>query len=310
MSGHLRRSCLSVPASSTKMLDKARGIRADEVLLDLEDSVAPADKNDDTRARVVEALSGGDWLADTLAVRVNAVTTPWCLADVERVVGGAGARVDSIILPKVEDESHVHFLDHLLSSLETAGGLERRIGIEVQIETARGIVNVERIASASPRIESLIFGPGDYAASIGIPLLSIGMTDPGYPGDQMHYPLSRIATTARAFGLQAIDGPYAAIRDLDGLRASARRSRLLGFDGKWVVHPDQVEACNEIFSPTQEEYDAAERLLGAYRTSTDETGNGAVLFGGEMIDEASRKMALSIAARGKAAGMTPANPHE
>jgi citrate lyase subunit beta/citryl-CoA lyase len=231
------------------------------------------------------------------------VTTPWCLDDVEHIVAGAGAFIDSIILPKVEDESHVHFLDHLLSSLETAGGLHRRIGIEVQIETARAIVNVESIARASPRIESLIFGPGDYAASIGIPLMSIGMTDPDYPGDQMHYPLSRIATTARAFGLQAIDGPFAAIRDLDGLRAAARRTRLLGFDGKWVVHPDQVDVCNEVFSPTQAEYDAAERLLNAYRTSMGEGGPGAALFDGEMIDEASQKMALSISARGRAAGM-------
>jgi citrate lyase subunit beta / citryl-CoA lyase len=303
MTARMRRSCLAVPGSSEKMLGKAAGLPADQIFLDLEDAVAPELKNDATRALVVAALRENDWQAKTLVVRVNAVGAPWCLDDLLTVVGGAGDVLDCVMMPKVESAAHVQFVAQLLEQLELKHGFDRRIGIEAQIESPRGIVEIERIAGASPRVETLIFGPGDYAASAGMPQLTVGAIDPTYPGDAWHYVLSRIVTTARAFGLQAIDGPYGAIRDLEGFAEVARRSRILGFDGKWALHPDQIAICNETYSPTQAEFERAERILEAYRAATDERGQGAVAFESEMIDEASRKMAASIVERGRAAGM-------
>lgn len=299
----LRRSCLSVPGSSEKMLAKAGTLPADMVFVDLEDGVAPAAKTDATRARVVAALTRDEWSAATRGVRVNAVSTRWCHRDIVTVVEGAGASLDCIVVPKVESASHVHFVDHLLAQLEDDLGLSRRIGLELQIESARGLVAIEEIAAACTRTETLVFGPGDFAASLGAPHLSLGASDPDYPGDQWHYALIRIVTTARAFGLQAIDGPYAAIGDEEGFLASARRSRALGFDGKWVLHPGQIAPCNEVYAPTSEQYERAERILGAYAAATEGDVMGAVLFEGEMIDEASRKMAAVVAGRGRAAGM-------
>ena len=285
------------------MLGKAPSLAADEVFLDLEDAVAPDRKNDETRGLVVEALHAPGWQARTRVVRVNGVGTPWCLDDLLAVVGGAGAVLDCVMIPKVESAGQVEFVGHVLDHLETKHGLGRRIGIEVQIESPRGLVEIERIALASPRVETLIFGPGDYAASVGIPQLTVGTIEPDYPGDQWHYVLSRIVTTAHAFGLQAIDGPYAAIRDLDGYREVARRSRLLGFDGKWALHPDQIEVCNEIYTPSRDQYERAVRILDAYARATETDKLGAVMFEGEMIDEASRKMAVGVAERGRAAGL-------
>jgi citrate lyase subunit beta/citryl-CoA lyase len=281
------------------MLAKAATLSADQVFLDLEDAVTPKQKTDDTRRQVVAALVEAEWRAPTRTVRVNAVGTPWCLDDLLTVVGGAGDRLHCVIVPKVESAAQIHFVAQLLAQLELRHELEQPIGIEVQIESPRGLVEIERIAAASPRIEALIFGPGDYAASAGMPQLSVGEVAESYPGDIWHYVLSRIVTVAHAFGLQAIDGPFAAIRDLDGFTESARRSRLLGFDGKWALHPDQIEICNEVYRPAQAEYDRAERIIEAYGSASD----GAVVFEGEMIDEASRKMALSIVERGRAAGM-------
>jgi citrate lyase subunit beta/citryl-CoA lyase len=286
------------------MLEKAASLPADEVFIDLEDAVAPIDKNDATRDRVVRALTAQSWQAQTLGVRVNAVSTKWCYRDILAVVEGAGEALDIVMLPKVEEAAHVHFAHHLLDQIEVASGLERQIGLEVQIETARGLMNIAAIAAASPRIEALIFGPGDFAASLGIPQLSVGGEEPLYPGDRWHYALSRIIVTARAFGQQAIDGPYAAIRDLDGLRRVATTSRLLGYDGKWAVHPDQIPVCHEVFQPTQEEFDRAANLEAAYAEATSEKRLGAVMYGDEMIDEASRKMAYAVMLRGRASGMT------
>jgi citrate lyase subunit beta / citryl-CoA lyase len=285
------------------MLAKASTLPADQVFLDLEDAVAPSEKNDATREAVGRAIADQSWYAQTVVVRVNAVETEWCYRDIEIVVRHAGARLDCVMVPKVEQASHLHFVEHLLSQLEREHGLADPIGIEAQIETARGIVAIESIAASSARLETLIFGPGDYAASVGIPQLTVGAIDPEYPGDQWHYPLSRIVTTARAFGLQAIDGPYAAIRDLDGFRASARRAQLLGFDGKWALHPGQIEPCNDVFTPTQEAYERAERVLAAYRVFTAIDGVGAGMLDNEMIDEASAKMAAQVARRGQAAGL-------
>jgi citrate lyase subunit beta/citryl-CoA lyase len=290
------------------MLAKAAGLAADQVFLDLEDAVAPSLKNDETRAAIVAALTQQSWAAGTRAVRVNAVGTPWCLDDIVGVVAGAGNALHCVMLPKVESAAQVHFAAQLLQQLELKHGLERPIGLEIQIESPRGLVEIERIAAASERIETLIFGPGDYAAAVGVPQLSVGMIEPDYPGDQWHYVLSRIVTTARAFGLQAIDGPYSAIRDLDGYRDVARRSRLLGFDGKWALHPDQIAVCNEMYRPGEEEFERALRILDAYAIATETDGLGAAMFEGEMIDEASRKMAVAIAERGRAAGMVASSP--
>ncbi len=285
------------------MLAKAAGLGADQVFLDLEDAVAPDLKNDDTRQLVVGALRDQVWLARTRVVRINAVGTPWCLDDIVTVVGGAGGSLDCLMIPKVESAAQVHFVSLLLDQLEQKLDRERPLGLEIQIESPRGLVEIERIAVASSRIETLIFGPGDYAAAAGIPQLTVGAIEAGYPGDQWHYVLSRILTTARAFDLQAIDGPYAAIRDLESYAEVARRSRLLGFDGKWALHPDQIAICNETYVPTPEEFERAEQILAAYRVSTEQDGLGAAMFQGEMIDEASRKMANSVAERGRAAGM-------
>ncbi len=285
------------------MLEKAAGLDADQIFLDLEDAVAPELKNDDTRRLVVGALRDQSWRARTRVVRINAVGTPWCLDDILTVVEGAGHPLDCLMIPKVESAAEVHFVSLLLDQLEQKQDRERPLGLEIQIESPRGLVEIERIAAASPRIETLIFGPGDYAAAAGIPQLTVGAIEPSYPGDQWHYVLSRILTTARAFGLQAIDGPYAAIRDLVGCAEVARRSRLLGFDGKWALHPDQIVICNETYSPTPAEFERAEQILAAYRASTEQDGVGAAIFEGEMIDEASRKMAISVAERGRAAGM-------
>jgi citrate lyase subunit beta / citryl-CoA lyase len=303
-----RRSCLAVPGSSLKMLDKARGLPADQVFLDLEDAVAPLAKPE-ARKNVVAALNEGGWQGRTRVVRINDATTPWAYRDVIEVVEEAGANVDCVMLPKVQSAEHVAWLDLTLGQLEASLGLPAgRIGIEAQIETARGLVNVDAIAAASARTETIIFGPADFMASINMRSLTVGALHPDYPGDPFHSVLMRILVAARTHDLQAIDGPYLQIRDVDGFRAVARRSAALGFDGKWVLHPGQIEAANEVYSPAQEDYDRAERILDAYDHATSEAGGrlGAVMLGDEMIDEASRKMALVIAAKGRAAGMTRA----
>jgi citrate lyase subunit beta / citryl-CoA lyase len=302
-----RRSCLAVPGSSPKMLDKAQGLPADQVFLDLEDAVAPLVKAD-ARKNVITALADGDWSGKTRVVRVNDWTTEWTYGDVIEVVQSAGAHLDCVMLPKVETVEHVAGLDLLLTQVERSAGLEvGRIGIEVQIESALGLVNVDAIAQASERIETIVFGPADLMASINMRSLTVGEQPPGYDvGDAYHYILMRILIAARAHGVQAIDGPYLQIRDVDGFRRAARRSAALGFDGKWVLHPGQLEAANEVFSPSQEDYDHAELILDAYEWHTSEAGGrrGAVMLGDEMIDEASRKMALVIAAKGRAAAMS------
>jgi citrate lyase subunit beta / citryl-CoA lyase len=298
----LRRSCLAVPGSSPKMLAKAATLAADQVFLDLEDAVAPSEKNDKTRQNVVDALQD-QWVATTRVVRVNSVRTQWCFRDLVYVVERAGAFLDCVMVPKVETAGDVAFVDRLLGQLELELSLPGRIGIEAQIESPLGLVHVEEIAAASSRLETLIFGPGDYAASLGLSQLTVGAIEPEYPGDAWHYVLSRIVTAARAFGVQAIDGPYSAIRDAEGFREVARRSRLLGFDGKWVLHPDQIGLANDIYSPSIEAFDRAERILEAYEQATAGEALGAVMFEGEMIDEASRKMAEQLAARGRAAGL-------
>jgi citrate lyase subunit beta/citryl-CoA lyase len=301
-----RRSCLAVPGSSPRFLEKARTLDADQVFLDLEDSVAPIAKPA-ARGSVVEALNAGGWGDKVRVVRVNDWTTEWTYRDVVEVVEGAGANLDCVMLPKVQTAEQVIALDLLLTQIEKATGLEvGRLGIEAQIESALGLVNVDAIAAASPRVETIVFGPADFMASINMKSLVVGEQPPDYDvGDAYHYILMRILMAARAHDKQAIDGPYLQIRDVAGFRRVAGRSAALGFDGKWVLHPDQIAAANEVFSPVQSDYDHAENILDAYDHYTSEAGGGtgAVMLGDEMIDEASRKMALVISAKGRAAGM-------
>lgn len=305
-----RRSCLTVPGSSERFLAKSGSLPADEVILDLEDSVAPGAK-DQARAQVAAAAGTGDWTGRVLAVRINDATTRWAYRDVIEVVEQAGPRLDAIVLPKVTGPAQIAWLDLLLSQLEQTAELRPgKIGIEAQIEDAAGLARVEEIAAASPRLESLVFGPADFMASLGMRSLSIGAQPAGYAGgDAFHYPLLRILVAARANELAAIDGPYATIGDLAGLFTAATSAAALGFDGKWVVHPDQVAPVNAAFAPDQDEYERAEQIIEAYAHATEVNELGAVLLGTEMIDEASRKLALVAAARGRAAGLRrPAPP--
>src|SRR5438874_8272272 len=297
-----RRSCLSVPGSSPKMLAKAPSLPTDEVFMDLEDSVAPGAK-EEARGNVVQALKEGDWTGKTVVVRVNGVYTKWCYRDVIHVVENAGDLVDCLMIPKVERASDVAFVAELLRQIEESTGLDKRIGLEVQIETATGLASIHDIAHASERTETLIFGPADMSASLGLPAVTAGLPMPGYPGDHWHFILMRILVAARNAGLQAIDGPYLVIKDLDGFRDMAVRARALGYDGKWALHPGQIDVLNDVFTPGQDEYDKAEAILEAYRHATEVEFRGAVMFGNEMIDEASRKMAEQVAARGRAAGL-------
>jgi citrate lyase subunit beta / citryl-CoA lyase len=302
----LRRSCLAVPGSSPRFLEKARTLPADQVFLDLEDAVAPAVKPD-ARKNVVAALNEGGWGDRIRVVRVNDLTTRWTYRDVVDVVEGAGPDMDCVMLPKVQDAGHVRWLDLTLTQIETTMGFDvGRIGIEVQIENAAGLIAIDAIAGASARIETLIFGPADFMASINMRSLVVGEQPPGYEvGDAYHHILMSILLAARAHDLQAIDGPYLQVRDVDGFRRVAGRSAALGYDGKWVLHPGQIDAANETYAPSQEDYDRAELILDAYAWSTSEAGGakGSAMLGEEMIDEASRKMALVVAAKGRAAGL-------
>ena len=288
------------------MMDKAKGLPADQVFMDIEDAVAPLAKPD-ARKNIVAALNEGGYDGKVRSVRVNDWTTEWTYLDVIEVASGAGANLDCIMLPKVQGPEQIRALDMLLTQIEKSEGLDvGRIGIEAQIENAMGLTMVDEIAAASPRVETIIFGPADFMASINMKSLVVGEQPPGYDvGDAYHYILMRILMAARAYDKQAIDGPYLQIKDLDGYTRVAKRSAALGFDGKWVLHPDQIAAANEIFSPRQDDYDHAELILDAYEWYTSAAGGarGAAMLGDEMIDEASRKMALVIAGKGRAAGM-------
>jgi citrate lyase subunit beta/citryl-CoA lyase len=300
-----RRTCLSVPGSSAKMIEKAKGLPADEVFLDLEDAVAP-DAKEEARTQVAVALAEPGWAGQLRGVRVNDWTTPWTYADVIEVVSTAGADLDIIVLPKVTDVAHIHALDLLLNQLEATHGLPiGRIGIEPQIEDAQGLTSIDAIA-AGPRVQALVLGPADLMASLNMRTLVVGEQPEGYDvGDAYHHVLMRILIAARTHGVAAIDGPFLKVRDVEAFRRVAGRSAALGYDGKWVLHPDQIAAGNEIFSPRQEDYDHAELILEAYEWHTSRAGGarGAAMLGDEMIDEASRKMALGIAGTGRAAGM-------
>ena len=285
-----------MPATQVQFLAKAEQSAADMVILDLEDSVAPAAK-ERGRELAVQALTRFEYAGKARAVRINGCDTEWCHEDVIAIVRGAGDRVDSLVVPKVDGVEHVHFLDVLLGQLGSPAGLE------LQIETARGMECAGLIAGASPRVRALHFGPGDFGASMGMRGLDIGQAPAGYPGEFWHYFHARVVTAARAHEVQAIDGPWGQVRDLDGLRVAAARAAAIGFDGKWALNPQQVEVINQAFTPAQADFDRASALLDAYARATGVDRQGAVLLGDQMIDEASAKMAAVTVERGRAAGM-------
>ena len=286
-----RRSCLSVPGSSTKMLDKARGLPADEIVIDLEDAVAAAHK-DEARAAAAAALGEGTWSARSVAVRVNDVASRFCHRDVIEIVEGAGASLSCLVVPKVESADDLRFVDRLLGMVEREAGREPPIGIEALIETAAGLSHLQEIAHASDRLEALIVGYADLGASLG--------RSPA-AGEVWAPVLDAVLVAARSAGLQAIDGPHLEIRDLDGMRAAAARARTTGYAGKWALHPSQIEPLNEVFSATEEELERASAVLEALERAEASAGSGAAMLDGEMIDEASRKRALQLLARGSSA---------
>ena len=300
----VRRTVLAVPGSSDRFIAKARTLGVDALFLDLEDAVAPAVKVE-SRQRIVDALNDTEgFAAPTITVRVNDWSTPWTYADVIEVVTGAGDHIDCLVLPKCTDAAQVKALDLLLTQVEQAAGLPvGRIGLEVQIEDALGLLHVAEIAGASPRLETLVFGPGDFMASLGMGGLNVGAQPAGYPADAFHHVLMSILVAARAHGLAAIDGPFVAIRDVEGFRAAAARSAALGYDGKWVLHPAQVDAGNAAYSPAEADFARAERIMAAYAraTSVDGGARGAIVVDDEMVDEAGVKLAAAILARGRAA---------
>jgi citrate lyase subunit beta/citryl-CoA lyase len=286
-----------------RFLEKAPSVPADMTFLDLEDSVAAAEKQS-ARSRVVEAIRKLDWDDRVLGVRLNGWASPWTYLDAIEVVGRSGERLEVVILPKVQSAAEVTALDLLLRQLELNSGLPAgHIGIEAQIETARGLINVEEICAASPRLEAVVFGPADFAASIEMPVLTGGIQIAEYPGDHFHYVFSKILMAGRANGIQVVDGPFLKIREPEPFRDYCKRAHALGYDGKWALHPDQVTILNEVFSPTQEQFDRAWDILDAYEMATEHEGKGAVMFDEEMIDEASCKMALKFVSRGERASL-------
>ena len=295
----LRRSQLSVPGSSEKMLAKAAESAADPVFLDLEDAVAPSAKPS-ARKTIVAALNGLDWGKKTRCVRVNDVTTEWCFEDIIEVVEGAGRNLDTIMLTKPTRAADVQFVSMLLDQLEKKLKLERPIGIEVLIEETGGLQNVEEIASSTPRLECLIFGMGDYSASQQMNLRGWG--GDGYSGDVFHYPRFRIAMAARTAGLDPVDGPFANFRDEEGYRREARYAHMLGFVGKWAIHPAQIQPALDVFTPDAKEVERARELAAAYDKALAE-GLGSVNVGGIMVDAASIRIVMNTVRKADLIGM-------
>ncbi len=300
----LERSELAVPASNWRMIEKAASSAVDLAFLDLEDAVAP-DAKAEARANVIRAFSDLDWHGKPRVFRMNALDTTFFYRDLIETIEAVPNRVDMILVPKVNRPEDVYAIDTLLTQIEAVAGHARPIGLEVLIETAEGLINCEEIVTASSRVESIVFGPGDYTASLRIPSTSIGTPDEwdaAYPGHRFHYPMHRILVAGRSAGIRVIDGPFADFRDLDGFRASCLLARSLGFDGKMCIHPAQIPVANEIFAPSQQEIRWASRVVEEYRAATDE-GRGSISIDNKMIDVASIRMAETTIERARAAGL-------
>lgn len=290
----LHRSELAVPGSSPALFEKAAASRADYVFLDLEDAVAPNDKKA-ARRNVIEALGDIDWrgAGKTISVRINGLDTHYMYRDLVEVVEQAGAHLDTILIPKVGLPGDVYMVDALVTQIEQAMGFSHRIGLEALVETALGMANTEAVAASSPRLEALHFGVADYAASCRARTISIGGLNPDYPGDQWHSALSRMLVACRATGLRAIDGPFGDFGDSEGFIAGARRAAALGYEGKWAIHPSQIDLANEVFTPPAAEVEQARRVLEALAEAAA-AGRGAAQLDGRMIDAASARMSQNV----------------
>jgi malyl-CoA/(S)-citramalyl-CoA lyase len=290
----LQRSELAVPGSQPALFKKALDSAVDYVFLDLEDAVAPGDK-EQARRNVIQGLQEHDWRGrgKTICVRINGIDTHYMYRDVIDVVEQAGHRLDTILIPKVGVPADVYLVDALLTQIETARGFSHRIGIDVLIETALGMANVEAIAQASPRLEAMHFGVADYAASCRARTVVIGGLNPDYPGDQWHFALSRMIVACRAYGLRAVDGPFGDFNDPEGYTLAAKRGAALGIEGKWAIHPSQIALANDVFTPPPTEVERARQILDALDQAAKE-GRGAAQLGGKMIDAASARMAQNV----------------
>jgi len=290
----LQRSELAVPGSNPGMIQKALDGEADYIFLDLEDAVAPGDK-ERARTNIIQALLELDWRGrgKTISVRINGIDTHYMYRDVVDVVEQAGHRLDTILIPKVGVPADVYMVDAMISQIEEAKGIPHRLGIDVLIETALGMANVEAIAQSSRRLEAMHFGVADYAASCRARTVVIGGLNPDYPGDQWHAALSRMIVACRAYGLRPIDGPFGDFKDPEGYRLAARRAAALGVEGKWAIHPSQIALANEVFTPPLAEVDRARRILVALADAARE-GRGAAQLDGRMIDAASARMAQNV----------------
>ncbi len=290
----LQRSELAVPGSSPKMFEKALSSAADYVFLDLEDAVSPNDKIT-ARANVIKSLNEMDWRGSgkTISVRINSLDTHYMYSDLIEIVEYAGENVDTILVPKAGTASDVYMIDCLLTQIETNKKLKNKIGIECLIETALGMSNIKEIATSSERLEALHFGVADYAASLRARTTVIGGLNENYPGDQWHHGLSELVMTCRAYGIRAIDGPFGDFNDPDSYTSAAKRGAAIGIEGKWAIHPSQIELANNVFSPPEAEVTKAKRILEELEKAAKD-GKGAAQLDGRMIDAASARMAENI----------------
>ncbi len=290
----LQRSELAVPGSSPKMFEKALNSNADYIFLDLEDAVSPNDKIL-ARNNVIKALNEINWRekGKTISVRINSLDTHYMYRDLVEIVEEAGNNIDTILVPKAGTASDVYMVDCLLSQIETNKKLQNKIGIECLIETALGMSNIKEIAKSSERLEALHFGVADYAASLRARTVVIGGLNPDYPGDQWHHGLSKLVMTCRAYGLRAIDGPFGDFNDPDAYIDTAKRAAAIGIEGKWAIHPSQIDLANKVFSPPDSEVDKAKRILEELKKAAKE-GKGAAQLDGRMIDAASARMAENV----------------
>jgi len=298
----LQRSELAVPGSNPALFEKALASKCDYVFLDLEDAVAPDDK-EQARKNVIEALRDLDWkgAGKTVSVRVNGLDTHYMYRDVVDLMEQAGERLDTILVPKVGVPADLYMVEAMVSQIEQGRKLETRVGLEALIETALGMANVEAIAGRGGRLEALHFGVADYAASCRARTVNIGGLNPDYPGDQWHAALSRMTVACRAHGLRAIDGPFGDFGDPAGYTAAAKRAAALGIEGKWAIHPSQIALANEVFSPPASEVDRARRILAALDEAAA-AGRGAAAVDGKMIDAASARMAENVVRLAEAIG--------
>ena len=293
----LQRSELAVPGSNPALFAKAAASDVDYVFLDLEDAVAPGDK-EQARRNVIKGLRDIDWrgLGKTISVRINGIDTHYMYRDVVDVVEQAGEHLDTILIPKVGVPADVYMVDAMVTQIEEAKGLTNAIGIEVLIETTLGMANVEAIATSSPRLEAMHFGVADYAASCRARTTNIGGLNPDYPGDQWHEGLSRMLVACRAYGIRPIDGPFGDFNDPDGYMEGARRAAALGYEGKWAIHPSQIDIINEGFGPSPAEVSHARRVVAAYEEA-ERSGRGSTSLDGRVIDAPVVKRARGLLER-------------